>query len=293
MCGTSARTAKRLGRRLNQHQGLRPGNKLGITTSVQRCRRCGLVFANPLPIPQTLSAHYDVAPGEYFSPRLWSLVQEQTFFAEQIRRFFELWTGQARPRALDVGAGVGASMSSLERAGFETYGLEPSASFRDFAISHSNISPDRLNLASIQNASYKHGSFDFITFGAVLEHLPDPAAALVKALEWLAPHGLIHLEVPSPGWLLARLIDWAYGAQRLDYTTHLSPLHPPYHLFEFTVESFTVHGYSAGYEVASHKCVPVTMYTPRWLAPALLNIMRATNTGLQLEVWLRPTPTHT
>ena len=50
-------------------------------------------------------------------------------------------------------------------------------------------------------------SFDFISFGAVLEHLYDPDFAISRALQWLKPDGLIHLEVPSANWLVRRSVN--------------------------------------------------------------------------------------
>ena len=69
----------------------------------------------------------------------------------------------------------------------------------------------------------------------MLEHLQDPAAALTRALGWLAPSGLIHVEVPSAKWLLGRLLNLATRGLGMDYVTNLSPMHPPYHLYEFTL----------------------------------------------------------
>ena len=84
-----------------------------------------------------------------------------------------------------------------------------------------------------------------------------------------------------------RILDAVYRVQGLDYTCHLSPLHVPFHLFEFTLRSFQLHAQRLGYEVAGHRYYPGDTYAPRWATPALVRLMEATKTGLQLEVWLR------
>jgi len=186
---------------------------------------------------------------------------------------------------------MGKAMVNLARSGFDAHGIEPSPSFREFAITHTGLSPDRIKLASIEDAEFANDSFDFITFGAVLEHLPQPAAALMRTLRWMRPNGLIHVEVPSSDWLMARLVDLAYRMQGLDYTCHLSPLHPPYHLFEFTQKSFDSFASRVGCEVAFRHMYVGASYAPRRLDRILKRAMAATNTGMQLEVWLRKTAT--
>ena len=55
-----------VGKRLNQSQGFNPGRKMGITTTVVKCRNCGLKIANPMPIPESIGNHYDMALDQYF-----------------------------------------------------------------------------------------------------------------------------------------------------------------------------------------------------------------------------------
>jgi len=286
MCGTSVARARRLGRRLGRRQGWRPARDAdGISTVVYRCTGCGLVFANPMPLPGDVEQHYGIPAEDYW--RESDLSPSDDYFAGQVHEFRRLYGRPGRVSALDIGAGVGKAMASLEEAGFDTFGLEPSSTFRERAISQTGIAAERLEPNRIEDADYPAESFAFVTFGAVLEHLPDPGAAIVRALRWTAPGGLIHIEVPSSDWLMARLVDLAYGLQRLDLTCHLSPLHVPFHLFEFTPSSFTRHAARTGCEVACWRRYVGQTYAPRWADAVLRPLMEATCSGLQLEVWLR------
>jgi SAM-dependent methyltransferase len=250
-----------------------------------RCGRCGLVFANPLPTPHDIAQHYDTPPEDYWKPEYFAVSSE--YFSGQIDMFRRLWDGGTAPVALDIGAGIGKCMQSLTAHGFEAHGLEPSAAFRQAAIDRAGIDPNRLLLGAVETVSYEPGTFDFATFGAVLEHLPDPAAQIERVMTWLAPGGLVHLEVPSSDWLTSRLVNLAYRLQGLDYVTNLSPMHPPYHLYEFTAESFQRHALRAGHAVAHHRLLAgEDTFLPGpdalWRA-----VMTRTGTGMQLEVWLR------
>lgn len=287
MCMASvADAAETLGKRLGRRQGIRPRNRVGVTTTIQRCKGCGLIFSNPTPIPRDIGQHYDMPVESYWTR---DLTVTDAYFTRQIETFNELRTqdGSRAAVALDIGAGVGRAMASLEKAGFDVFGLEPSAPFREVAVSRNGISPDRLSLASLEEAEYADEAFDFITFGAVLEHLLDPAACLERALSWTQPGGLIHVEVPSSDWLMARMLDFVYRAQGLDYTTHLSPMHSPFHLYEFTMACFERHAERAGYEIASHRRLVGDSYVPAPFRRPLARAMKRTGTGMQLEVWLR------
>jgi len=280
MCGCER--ARVLGRRLGRHQGLRPRRLTGVATTVVRCTRCGLVYCDPRPVPEDTTALYDLAPEHYWR----DASPGGEAFGDEIARFTDLWDGVGAPRALDVGAGTGRAMAALERAGFAVRGLEPSPAFRMRALEQ-GVSAQRLALGTVQTAAYEPGSFDLITFGAVLEHLHDPAAALARAVGWLAPGGLIHVEVPSSRWLLGRALNAVYRVSGSDHVTNLSPMHVPYHLYEFTPDSFAHHGARAGYETAYMRVFVGDTYLPDPWSRAAIWLMRRTGTGMQLQLWLR------
>jgi SAM-dependent methyltransferase len=173
-------------------------------------------------------------------------------------------------------------MKALGRAGFDAYGIEPSKPF------HSRLDAKRVKLSTIEDADFEPGRFDFILFAAVLEHLYSPSRALSQALRWLKPGGIIYAYVPSSRWLIARLLNRYFALRGTNYITHLSPMHVPYHLFEFTAESFRRNGERLGYEVALSKTdVCAIPYVPRPLQPVAGKLMERTDTGMMLAVYLR------
>ncbi len=290
MCGE--RDATVLGKRLSDSQGLRPNRRLGITTTVVRCPRCGLIYSNPLPVRASIDQHYNVAPEHYWGKGHRATRETvDSDFAERIAATFSRLTGRSKVPVLDIGAGTGQTIAALRRAGFDTWGIEPSESFYQVALSRPEITEDRLTQTSIEAAEFEPNAFAFINFGAVLEHLYDPSSALLRALGWLQPDGVIHIQVPSAEWLTSRLANWAYRLQGLDYVGNLSPMHSPYHLYEFTLSSFAEHARSYGHQVAYHRRMVAMPYLP---LPRLTNrlahaLMDRTGTGMQLEVWLRKT----
>lgn len=286
MCSAPEAQFRVLGKRLNRSQGARPVNRSGIATTVMQCRKCGLIFANPLPIPASISDHYGVPPEDYWDQEY--LGMESSYFESEITTLKRLSASSpAGLKTLDIGAGIGKQMVALTKAGFDPYGLEPSEPFYDRAIARTGIEPERLQCKAVEEADYPTDHFGFISFGAVFEHLYFPGRVLEKVLQWHKPGGLVHLEVPSTNWLTNKIVNFAYRIQGLDYVANLSPMHQPYHLCEFSPESFDAHGTQHGYQVAYKRYYVCTTYLPTVLDPILKPIMARTHTGMQLCVWLR------
>lgn len=285
MCEESTQTSKLLGKRLNQSQGWNPQKKTGITTTIVQCAICGLIFSNPQPIPFDFQDHYGIPPETYWKNEYFSLDTE--LFRYELQIVKRLLNDQKGIRSLDVGAGIGKCMIALANAGFESYGFEPSAPFYEKAISKMGLSPTRLKLCSIEDSEYPEEYFDFITFGAVLEHLYNPSEAITKAMKWLKKGGLIHIEVPSSNWFINKLINLTYSIRWMDYVGNLSPMHQPFHLYEFSLKSFLMHAKKNNYQIAHHEYFVCDTFMPKQVDFILKPYMRITKQGMQLSIWLR------
>src|SRR3990170_2595049 len=102
--------------------------------------------------------------------------------------------------------------------------------FRAVAIERIGITADRIALATVETAALPLVHFDFISFGAVLEHLHSPSLAIERALDWLKPGGVIQLEVPSSRHLVPRALNLYYRLRGTNFVTNTSPMHSPFHL---------------------------------------------------------------
>jgi SAM-dependent methyltransferase len=286
MCGVQPERFKVLGTRLNRSQGRNPRNARGAAVTIARCRDCGLVFPDPQPVPAELTDHYDMPGVDYWGDA--RATPEVDPAALALWHDLHRRTGAAHPVALDVGVGSGFTAMAMIAAGFEVHGFEPIPQFRELALKSLELGKDRIRLCGIEDADYPAASFDLVNFGAVLEHLYDPSAALTKALGWLRPAGLIVLEVPSADWLVSKVVNLFFRLRGTHHVTNCSPMHSPFHLYEFTCEAFHRNGSKLGYTVAqatydvgSETVLPVVM--KRLLNP----LMRWTDTGLTLSLVLR------
>lgn len=286
MCGDKTENHKVLGQRLNTSQGYRPKTKTGISVSIIKCTNCGLIYSNPQPIPFDLQDHYGTPPEEYWKDEYF--VWQPTYFSSQIEAAKKLLDFSPGMKALDIGAGLGKAMLSMQSKGFDVYGLEPSIPFYERAISKMGVDKEKLNLGTIEDLDYELEFFDFITFGAVFEHLYEPSKCLEKAFSWLKPNGIIHIEVPSSEWLLPKLMNFYFKLLGTNYVTNLSPMHTPFHLHEFSLKSFDKLSEKLNFKVENYRYdVCSIYYFPKILHGILRSYMKATKKGMQLTVYLR------
>ncbi|HEU4575140.1 MAG TPA: class I SAM-dependent methyltransferase [Chitinophagaceae bacterium] len=285
MCGDNTSNHKVIGQRLNKSQGFRPKRLAGISVTVKKCSKCGLHYSSPQPVPFSIQDHYGIPPENYWREEYFNLSPD--YFSNEISQLKKFITIHPGMKALDVGAGIGKCMIALNNAGFDTYGFEPSEPFFERAISKMGIDKEKLKLGMIEEVDYPENFFNFITFGVVLEHLYHPAQSLEKALNWLKPGGIIHIEVPSSKHFIAKLINFYYKIIGTNYVTNLSPMHEPFHLYEFDLKSFQELSKRVGFKILFHDYYICRIdHFPKIIHPVLRKYMKYSNTGMQLALWL-------
>jgi 2-polyprenyl-3-methyl-5-hydroxy-6-metoxy-1,4-benzoquinol methylase len=127
-------------------------------------------------------------------------------------------------RCLDVGCGEGALAAALKLAG--------AAHVAGIEVDPAASAEARERLAALVEGSvvdaplpFVPAEFDYIVFGDVLEHLPDPEVALRRLLPYLSPGGAVIVSVPNMRFylVLLRLIAdrWEYTDSGVRDRTHL------------------------------------------------------------------------
>lgn len=149
----------------------------------------------------------------------------------------------ARPpgRLLDLGCGDGTVLYLAQRDGWDVRGVE-------LFPEQTALVREKLGLpvetSDIMSHRGEPGSCDVVVLTHVLEHLPDPLAALRKIRELLKPGGIGVLEFPNiDGWdqRVRRLLD-RLGIHRRRY----APTYVPGHVQEFCRASFAFAAERAG-----------------------------------------------
>lgn len=167
------------------------------------CAACGVASTDPWPSDDSLAEAYGGAyrptGGRFSGPGDAVLALTRGTLARRIDRI-------APPgRVLDVGAGSGGLVRAMRRRGRDAVGLEREAdgeAIRD------------ARLAEID------GQWAAVVFWHSLEHLPEPRADLDRAIDLLAPRGVMTIAIPNADSLQARLFGDRWLA--LDLPRHLT-----------------------------------------------------------------------
>jgi len=167
-----------------------------LTTEL--CNACGMFYTNPMPTDAELAAYYASTYRLEYQFRLGRPARahvarkaaEARFRLEVIRRVLG---DPAGLRTLDAGCGSGELVAALAAAGAEAHGFEPGAGFAAEAAGGDGA----VRTGRWDEMDYAAESVDLVTCLHVLEHLNRPVAALTRMASWLAPCGVLYLEVPN------------------------------------------------------------------------------------------------
>jgi len=183
---------------------------------IVRCAECGHMQLWPLPASDDLRESYaGAASGDY--------VEEEAGQRRTARTVLEAIEAHVPPgRLLDLGCWVGFLLAEAEGRGWTGVGVEPS----DYA---SRYAREQLGLdvrtAELLDADLGEQPFDAVMMGDVIEHLPDPGAALDQIASALRPGGVLALALPDAGSRLARAMGrrwWSVIPTHVHYFTRSS-----------------------------------------------------------------------
>ncbi len=180
-----------------------------ITIPYQRCRRCDLVFMNPVPNQDWYDRLYGQAFWETKSAKV-ALEQTQARQKQLIKELQRtdklcatLDTAGCAPapgaRLLEIGCAFGLIISSIaERFQATPFGVEPSELAAGFAKTLGGveiIAPtiDRLS----ETAPGPGEAMDVILFSHVMENVVDLNKVFTAIDRWLTPNGVVLMETPN------------------------------------------------------------------------------------------------
>lgn len=239
---------------------------------IHRCAACGHMQLDPMPAEARLDAAYAATEsGDYIGEE-----------AGQRRTAAEVLAAVERSREpgklLDIGCWVGFLLSEAERRGWRGVGIEPSA----FAARHAR---ERLGVdartAGLFDAKLPESAFDAVVLADVIEHLPDPGAALDRIATLAVPGAVVAFALPNASSKVARLLGRGWWS--------VIPTHVQY----FTRASFVTLLGRHDYEVVSIETAPKWLSVGYYLervggySPGLARLLGATarRLGLADRVW--------
>lgn len=161
----------------------------GREREICRCRDCGSAYYFPVPEPEEIARCYQPGYFRGFFKQYWKDYYKGRALASRLsgwRREGEL---------LDVGCALGTLLAGVrDHSGWRVQGLEFSA---DAALMGERLNDVSIAASSLSTAPFREGRFDYVHVNNVLEHEPDPAAALRTVSNILKAGGRVELTVPN------------------------------------------------------------------------------------------------
>ncbi|MET0554104.1 MAG: class I SAM-dependent methyltransferase [Vicinamibacteria bacterium] len=169
---------------------------------VVRCTACGLVYVNPRTRVADLTEHYNSGESSRLEYYRDAEVADRRTFAEILAIAARLAPG--RGALLDVGPCAGTLLVQAREAGFAVAGIEINAGA-------ARMCRDELGLdvraGVLEPDSYAPDSFDIVSMGDVIEHVPDPLATLRTVARILKPGGHVLISTPNYDSAAARFLQ--------------------------------------------------------------------------------------
>ena len=160
------------------------------------CTETGLVRNDPVPGDEELakfySEEYRLAYKGAWRPRRRRVLRQFRWMVDHVRRFHDVF--EPAERVLDIGAGSGEFVFLMRAWGKDAVGIEPDRAYSAWCREELGLD---VRTARLGPGLFEAGSFDLIRLNHVLEHLNDPVQSLALVRGWLAPGGVVYVEVPN------------------------------------------------------------------------------------------------
>lgn len=179
-----------------------------------QCHEDGLVYINPQPEKEELQAIYDTYGKEIFVlPESIAAIWDYPDYRKRFLDFRQL------NRLLEIGAAAGGFLVCCRKDGWDTYGVELSASSSQFAREQQGLN---VVTGALHDAKYQSGFFDVVVAWQTLEHVPNPREVVMEVYRILRPGGFFVLSVPCWNGLSIRLLKEKYRYVGRDHLFYFS-----------------------------------------------------------------------
>lgn len=179
-----------------------------------RCRNCGLVYQNPLPIGADIVKRYD---EEYFS---YEIENEKQFFhlmwlgLEDVH-FFS-WEKQLLDKGvfLDIGCATGRLLATLRERHWNVMGVEVCRASATYAIEKRNLD---VCIGTLEESGLPENSCSVVHCSHVIEHVSDPRRFFQEIKRILIPRGVLILTTPNIDGFQARIFGNRWRSMIADH----------------------------------------------------------------------------
>jgi SAM-dependent methyltransferase len=211
-----------------------------------QCRKCGLVFVQPMPDLETIAGFYT---DKYFESDFSCGMFEGGYLETESSRVEEyrevlgsIEKHKTSGKLLEIGCAAGSFLFYAKRSGFEVEGVDISEWAVTNAAKQFGI---KVHQGRLMDVGLPDASCDVILLSDLLEHEPEPIKFLKEVARVLKPDGICAIKVPtyvnSFYYQIIKRLPWSWTLGKLDEKLLQAlkvrtdgPKFPPYHLYEYS-----------------------------------------------------------
>lgn len=167
------------------------------TQRLVRCNECEMIYENPRYDAKTIVQGYmsslEADHDSQYPMRVKSFYLTLKKHSDRIP--------SPGAKILDIGTAGGAFLEAATQYGYRAYGMEPSADL----VHRGKARGLNIEQGTIESHNFEPNSFDMVCLWDVIEHLPDPKAALNEVRKLLKPEGILLINYPDIGTWQAKI----------------------------------------------------------------------------------------
>jgi len=157
-----------------------------------QCKDCRLLVSQPQASDEELTKYYRCVYFEQKWPdpeSVWK-TNERLYHRYELALMRKLWSQWPPPESaetVEIGCGYGVMLEALQKLGYKTQGLDPSAT----AVAHCNSRGLNAIVGKSPGLPWPPSSFDLALTLQVIEHMRDPLGFLREFISLVRPGGVI------------------------------------------------------------------------------------------------------